>query len=583
MKGWQRSARLAQLAGWAIALLWMANRGQALSQPAPQCTVQQPWLPPAAVAGEPPLADSPTPPKTPVPPSPPFTAPLPTPLAPEETNPLPGMPFPGAEPRDPQVPIVRLRVRVPARVQPDKDIEYRLTIENISGADAHHVVVRDRLPAGTRFVRAEPKPSSEKPAKGGVTDLLWDFGTLKAGQQKGIVLFINPAGTDEVQNSAYVQFEHGQTVKTRIAKPGVRVRATAPAQALLHDPIIFRLDVTNTGPATAKDVVLTDELPDGLQFIDGKPSPKPEKPLTWKLGDLPPGQSRHLEYQVISKQTGTFHNKAEVKAAGGVHQKARASLTVGEAKLSLLKTGPQRRLVNRPTPYQITVSNPGTVPATGVQVSDELPSGIEFLGASDGGRVANGQVHWSLGTLPPGAARVLQVVIRAPRPGRFGNMAQAKAEHNLSAKVLAETHFESASGATVEIDKSADPLEVGQKATYTIRLINPAKTAFLRPSLVITVPGEMTVLGQRGPTTAQRDGPIIHFDPLPALDAGREVIYTVEVEAKKAGEARLRVELTDGRAELGAPRIWEEKTTIRGAARLVPRPGPAALQVSRTR
>ncbi len=160
-------------------------------------------------------------------------------------------------------------------------------------------------------------------------------------------------------------------------------------------------------------------------------------------------------------------------------------------------------------------------------------------------------------------------------------MAQAVAEHNLSAKALAETHFESAAGPTVEIDKSADPLDVGQKATYTIRLINPMKTAFLRPSLVITVAEEMAVLGQRGPTTGQRDGQTIRFDPLlPALDAGREVIYTVEIEAMKAGEARLRVELTDGRAELGAPRLWEEKTTIRAAPRLVPQPGPPTLQVA---
>jgi uncharacterized repeat protein (TIGR01451 family) len=493
------------------------------------------------------------------------------------------MPFPGAEPRDPQVPVVRLRVRVPARVQPDKDIEYRLTIDNISQGAAHHVQVRDRLPTGTRFVRAEPKPTSEKPAKGGVTDLLWDFGTLKPGEQKVIVLSINPSGADEVQNSAYVQFEHGQTVKTRIAKPSVRLRATAPAQAVLHDPIIFHLDVTNTGPATARDVVVTDELPDGLQFIDGKPAPKPEKPLTWKLGDLAPGQTRRIEYQAISKQTGTFRNKAEVKAAGGAQQKAEASVTVGEAKLSLLKTGPQRRLVNRPAPYQITVSNPGTIPATGVQVSDELPPGIELLSASAGGRVANGQVRWSLGTLPPGAQRSLQVIVRAPRPGRFGNMALARAEHDVSAKAMAETHFEAANGVTVEIDKNADPLDVGQKAVYTIRLINPDRTAFLRPSLVVTVPEEMTVLGQRGPTTAQRDGQTVRFDPLPAVDAGREVIYTVEVEAKKAGEPRLRVEVTDGRTELGPPRLWEEKTIIRGATRLIPQPGPPALQVSRTR
>ncbi len=473
-------------------------------------------------------------------------------------------------------------VRAPAEVQPEKDIEYRLFVENVSRADAHHVLVRDRLPRGTRFVRAKPEPTKQNAPKDkdAETDLLWDFGTLKPGEQKLIVLFMNPSGGGEVKNSAYVQFEQGQTVTTRIARPRLQVRATAPARAFLHDSITFRLEVTNTGPAPARDVVLTDELPAGLEFVKGEPYPKPEQPLTWKLGDLAPGQTRRVEYQAISKQTGTFANKAEVKAAGGLHETAAAKVVVGEAKLSILKTGPQRRLVNRPAPYWITVSNPGTMTATGVQVSDELPAGIELLHASAGGRVAGGQVRWLLGPLPAGETRSLQLVVRAARPGRFGNMVRVTAEHDLSARAMAdETHFEAAAGPTVEIDKSADPLDVGQKGVYTIRLINPEPTAFLRPRIVVTVPEELAFLGSRGPTTAQRDGQIVRFDPLTALEAGKEVTYTVEVEARKPGEVRLRVELADDRTALGPPRLWEEKTIIRTGLKLVPQPAPPTLQV----
>jgi uncharacterized repeat protein (TIGR01451 family) len=585
MKGWQRSARRTGLAlffGLIFALAVLLNRGQTQSVAFPPCSAEQPGTAPVPSTGEPPLAGSTAPPKTPLSPTPPFTAPPPTPLAPDEIPYFPGIPFTGTEPADPPMPMVRLRVRAPAEVQPDKDIEYRLTVENVSRANAHHVIVRDRLPAGTQFVRAKPEPTKQAAPKekGGETDLLWDFGTLKPGERKVIVLFMNPSGTGEVKNSAYVQFEQGQTVATRIARPRLQVRATAPAQAFLHDSITFRLEIANTGSTPARDVVVTDELPAGLEFVKGQPYPKPEQPLTWKLGNLAPGQTRRIEYQAISKQTGTFANKVEVKAAGGVHEIASARVVVGEAKLSILKTGPRRRLVNRAAPYQITVSNSGTLTAMGVQVLDELPAGIELLHASAGGRVMGGQVRWALGPLPAGEKRSLQVIVRASRPGRFGNMVQVQADHNLSAKSLAEeTRFETASGPAVEIDKSADPLEVGQKGTYTIRLINPEKTAFLRPRLLVTVPGEMTVLGSRGPTTAQRDGQIVRFDPLPALDAGKEAIYTVEVEARKPGEVQLRVELADDRTALGPPRLWDEKTIIREAAKLVPRPAPPTLQV----
>ena len=584
MKVWRRSAGLGLLAGLMMTLALAVNRGQALSRQVPICPVQQSWTSPAPAPGEPPLAEAPPSMPPADAPMPPFTAPPPTPLGPREGGLIPGVPFVGPEPMDLPVPIVRLRVRAPAEIQPEKEIEYRLIVENASRAAAHHVVVHDRLPPRTdEKVRADPKPTRQtKNDKTGTTDLFWELGTLKPGERKEIVLAVKPTGTDDVRNSAYVQFEHGQAVKTRIARPRVQFRASAPAQAMLHDSISFQLEVRNTGPMPVKDVVVTDELPDGLEFLNSKPDPAQEHPLTWKLGELAPGQSRRIEYQVISKKAGTWANKAELKAAGGVQEKASASVTVGEAKLSLHKTGPQRRLVNRSAPYQITIRNPGTMPATNVQVSDLVPSGIDLVSASPGGRLERGFVRWSLGTLRPGEQRTLQVVIRAPRPGRYGNVVQAQADHNLTAKAQAdETHFETASGPAIEIDKSADSLEVGQKMRCTIRLLNAGKTAFLGGRLLVTVPEEMTASNPLGPTSATIEGQTIRFDALPVLDAGGEAAYTIELEAKKAGETRLRVELSDGRKE-PEPQIWEEKILLRPAARLAPRPVSPALQVRRS-
>lgn len=584
MKAWRRSARLALLAGLMMTLGLAIDRGQALSRQVPICPVQQSWTSPAPRPGEPPLAEAPPSMPPADAPMPPFTAPPPTPLGPGESGPVPGVPFVGPEPMDLPVPVVRLRVRAPAEIQPEKEIEYRLIVENVSRAAAHHVVVHDRLPPRTdEKVRAEPKPTRQtKNDKTGTTDLFWELGTLKPGERKEIVLAIKPTGTDDVRNSAYVQFEHGQAVNTRIARPRVQFSVSAPAQAMLHDSISFQLEVRNTGPDPVKDVIVTDELPDGLEFINGKPYPAQEKPLTWKLGELAPGQSRRIEYQAISKKAGTWANKAQLKAAGGVQEKASASVTVGEAKLSIHKSGPHRRLVNRPTPYQITIHNPGTMPATNVQVSDLVPSGIDLVSASPGGRRERGFVRWSLGTLRPGEQRTLEVVIRAPRPGRYGNVVQAQADHNLTVKAQAdETHFEAASGPALEIDKSADSLEVGQKMRCTIRLLNAGKLAFLGARLLISVPEEMTASNPRGPTSATIEGQTIRFGPLQVLAPGSEETYAIELEAKKAGEARLRVELTDGRKE-PEPQSWEEKILIRPAPRLAPHPVSPALQV-RTR
>lgn len=568
MKGWLRivrGMRWLALAGPVVALAVAVGRGQTLPGAMPECGEPPSWTSPGFPAGEPPMADAPMSPQAPGSPSPPFTPPSPRPLPPDQAIPfVPGMPSPLAEPLGPPEPIVRMSVRAPARVEPDKEIEYRITVENISRADAHHVLVRDRLPRGVdKHVRAEPQCTHQTKTKDGLADLLWELGTLKAGEHQTIVLAIKPRGTEDVHNRAYVQFEHGQKITTRIAKPGVQVKVTAPAQAIRYESFQFRIEVVNTGAVPLRNVVVTDELPTGLEFVDGKPAPNSEKPLTWKLGDLPPNQTRRIEYQVISKQTGTFHNNAKATADGGANAIGSATVTVVEPKLKISISGPQRRLANRPIPYHITVRNLGSVALTNVQVSDELPGGVELVSANAGGRREGGFVRWSMGTLAPGEHRSLLLVLRASKSGWCWNEATVRADPNLSDKERSEvTRIETASAPVIEIDKESDALVVGQKATYTICLFNPGKNNVLHPSVFVTVPDAMSIRGQRGPTTGQQQGQSIHFDRLTALDGGKEELYFVEVEAKKAGETKLRAWWTDGRQGNDTPDTWEDKTII---------------------
>src|SRR5262245_31330023 len=73
----------------------------------------------------------------------------PGPARPPAAPMVPGSPSPS--PVDPPTPVVALRVRVPASIGPNQEIEYRIIVENRSNADAHRVTVRDTLPANARF------------------------------------------------------------------------------------------------------------------------------------------------------------------------------------------------------------------------------------------------------------------------------------------------------------------------------------------------------------------------------------------------------------------------------------------------
>ncbi len=256
-----RAILLSCLGCLAASFLYSFNVIRADTPRLPARTVQAPFR-----TGEPPLADAPGPN---LPPQPLFRGQAP-PLGPE-MGPL------GPGPVDPPAPVVAIRVRVPATASAGQELEYRICVENLSQAAAHHVIVRNPLPANARFVRANPEPSSKDP------ELIWELGTLQGCACREIVLVLAAAGVGDVKNCARVQFEHGQCVTTRIARPALSLRKNGPTQAFVNETLRFQLIVTNTGATELTGVTLTDTLPPELEYAGG------QKQLTWDLGTLAPG------------------------------------------------------------------------------------------------------------------------------------------------------------------------------------------------------------------------------------------------------------------------------------------------------
>jgi uncharacterized repeat protein (TIGR01451 family) len=461
-------------------------------------------------------------------------------LGPEATEPV--------EPDDPPVPVVALRVRVPATVALGQEIEYHLCVENCSEAPAHHVIVRNPLPANARFVRAQPEPAVMEP------ELRWHLGTLEPFARRDILLVLAPTGTGDVRNCARVQFEHGQCVTTHVARPGLRLRKEGPTQAVLYDALTFRLEVSNTGTAPATNVVLTDSLPEGLEPSSGR------NPLTWDLGTLEPGRTRTVEYQAVAKTTGRLCNRAVVTAAGGLREQAESCVSVGEAKLALTKTGPAQYYLNRATTYQLTVSNPGTAPATNVVLSDPLPEQMQFIRAGDNGQLVGTEVRWTIGTLEPGATRTVDVVLRATAAGRICNRATATADRGLSAQAEACTEFAGVSGLLFEVVDTDDPVEVGGETAYIITVRNQGTAQMTNLRIVATVPDQLAVTRATGPSDHRKEGQKVVFDPL-TLAAGAEVRYQIYVKALQPGDVRFKVDLSADQLPSG-PLHEEESTTL---------------------
>ncbi len=530
MFGAKRATSLLLFATWA--LVGVVSPGPSAAQPGPVFDrVVQRFQPPSP---EPPLADGTV-----------------TPRAGDNWTPA------GADPNEPPTPVVSIQVHVPAVANAGQELEYRIVVENRSRAAAHHVLVRDKVPDTARFVKAAPEPKDREP------ELRWDLGTMQGGTRKEIILTLVPTGAGDVENTARVQFDHGQRVKTALSKPTLRVREVGPAQGVIGAVLKYQIEVTNVGSADAVDVDLTNMLPVGgeLTFSNSEPSTPGDNPLRWRLGTIAPGQTRRVKYEVIAAKAGTWSTKVRASTKT-VAEDASTTITVGEPKLSVIKTGPSRRLVNRAAAYQITVANPGTVALTGVQVVDRIPADITFLSASGGGQHVGGQVQWDLGNIPAGGRKVVQMVIRSAKPGELTNVAEVRADHDLRARDAVLTTFENPKTLAIEIEKNVDPVDVGREAIYTIRVLNPTGQGATNLALAIFVPEELRVIDARGPTQADKRQPKVTFASLPALGAGLETAYTLRVQAANPGAARLKVELTADSLPPGTVISQDENVTV---------------------
>jgi len=439
-------------------------------------------------------------------------------------------------PSDPPAPFVTIRVRVSAQASPNDELEYRILVENHSPAEAHQVRIRNNIPTNAKFVKASPPPDSVE------GELIWKIGSLPGNSSKEIKLIVMVTGTGEVDCISRVQYEHGQVVKTQLASP-LLIKMTGPIQAMLYDTLSYQIDVFNTGSSELTGVQLTNLIPEGLEFLTSKPSTTGENPLVWNIGNLPGGQSKRLEFQVAAKKTGEFINKATVTTTSGLKKESSSKVEVGEVKLALNMGGPDHRNINRPASYQITITNSGNQIVRGIKVSTKLDASTQFLAASGGGKNESGEVKWMIPQLAPKQRQTVQMVIRPTVAGTLKNRTEVTADKITTGwQVEKITLFENNNGLIAEIDKSIDPMEIGEQTALTLRLINNSPIPIKNLILSAVAPDTTVVTEGRGPTNFSRQPDKVGFLPLLNLEPGKEVTYSLFLQAKKSGIATFRLE-----------------------------------------
>ncbi len=440
---------------------------------------------------------------------------------------------------DPPAPLVRIQVRVPADSPPGDDIKYIITVSNVSQADAHQVTVRNPIADGVAGVpKADPMYDTKlsNPTK----ELIWKLGTMKAGTSKRIELVLKPKpDAAEIKNLAYVGFEHGEAVTTRINKPAVKVVKSAPKQSVQDEPFIVRILVENTGKVAAEDVRVVETVTQSAEvqaITTGASRTKDrENQWQWEIGTLMPGQRRIIEYRVRPRQGGDTLSTTNVSADKGILEKTEARTAVLVPGLAVKLAGPQG-VVNASdsAQYEITVRNTGTMPSTNVRLTGTFPADCKPTRKTEGGQLYRDSIVWMIPRLEPGAAQTFRFWVRAGTTGMRTLSATAGDARRQRAADEVKTFFQGSAALVWETIPDPAAIAVGRNGTFTVRVKNNGGDAARNVRVEIELPQEVSFV-QSTPDIRPSGNKLVF--PAEIVPANGDHTYTITFKGEKSGQA----------------------------------------------
>ncbi len=108
-------------------------------------------------------------------------------------------------------------------------------------------------------------------------------------------------------------------------------------------------------------------------------------------------------------------------------------------ELGVTKVGPDQIGMLEQATYTIVVNNTGELTATGVVLTDTIPTGMSYVSSNPAGTVSGSTVSWNVGSLNKADSRTYSLVLRGTQAGLWTNTVVATSEEVGTATAQATT------------------------------------------------------------------------------------------------------------------------------------------------
>ncbi len=319
-----------------------------------------------------------------------------------------------------------------------------------------------------------------------------------------------------------------------VVAPTVNLTAGMIATAnpsVVGSNLTYNITLTNSGPAPASGVAITDILPPGSALVSSTPpgswSVSGSNSLVCTVGALPMNSNFTASVTIVPSAVGSITNTITASAneadANATDNVASVVTTINPPSADLavgVVDSPDPVLVGNTLTYSILVTNLGPATATNVVVTNTLPPGVALLSVNPpgGSSSTNGgviTVTYGLGTIGSGGTGNFAIMVEPKTAGLINNLTTVGSsvfdplKGNNTANVKTQVNFvqlvAAHSGSNLVFSW---PVGAG---TYTLQsspTINPsAWTAVATPVVIVNGQNTVTVPLAGGPEFFRLIGP----------------------------------------------------------------------------
>ncbi|MEI7615983.1 MAG: hypothetical protein WCJ54_04645, partial [Actinomycetota bacterium] len=212
-----------------------------------------------------------------------------------------------------------------------------------------------------------------------------------------------------------------------IQKPVLKIEMILPGTtAEAGNNFKYKLKVENTGNSDATAIVIQTHVPENLNFIsstNGGIFDQNIANVNWNIEKLSAGEKFEAEVEIgipliiASGENKTITamvkcNELELGSIAANFSINNQSALVSDALSLSVKAGSDKIAAGENLNYEITVVNTSDVKYTEVKIESSIPSGTEFISASDSGILDAGKVVWNLGSLEARESKVLNFTVK---------------------------------------------------------------------------------------------------------------------------------------------------------------------------